>query len=89
MANNCQIPTPTKYVRQMLNFIKYKNNLYEKRILENSCGEGNILLEVVQRYIKDARKQGKNDSQIVEGIENNIVAYEIDADKIGICVKRL
>lgn len=89
MANNCQIPTPTKYVRQMLNFIKYKDNLYEKRILENSCGEGNILLEVVQRYIKDARKQGKNDSQIVEGLENNIVAYEIDADKIRICVKRL
>lgn len=89
MANNCQVSTPTKYVRQMLDFIKYKENIFEKRILENSCGEGNILLEVVKRYIKDAYKQGINNSQIIEGLQHNIVAYEIDAKKIEICVKRL
>lgn len=59
MGNNCQIPTPEKYVIQMLNLIKYKDNIFEKRVLENSCGEGNILVEIVKRYIKDARKQGK------------------------------
>ncbi|MDE7415816.1 MAG: N-6 DNA methylase [Lachnospiraceae bacterium] len=89
MANNCQVSTPTKYVRQMLDFIKYKENIFEKRILENSCGEGNILLEVVKRYIKDAYKQGINNRQIIEGLQHNIVAYEIDAKKIEICVKRL
>ena len=51
MASNCQVPTPKKYVIQMLNFIKYKENVFEKHVLENSCGEGNILLEIVKRYI--------------------------------------
>ena len=76
MGNNCQIPTPEKYVIQMLNLIKYKDNIFEKRVLENSCGEGNILVEIVKRYIKDARKQGKKNEQIIVGLENNIVAYE-------------
>lgn len=89
MASNCQVPTPKKYVIQMLNFIKYKENVFEKRVLENSCGEGNILLEIVKRYIQDARKQGKSDKEIVEGIENNIVAYEIDTDKVKVCIERL
>ena len=38
MGNNCQIPTPEKYVIQMLNLIKYKDNIFEKRVLEYSCG---------------------------------------------------
>ena len=46
MASNCQIPTPQAYVRQMLDYIDYSEDLYGKRVLENSCGEGNILLEV-------------------------------------------
>ena len=89
MASNCQVVTPRKYVIQMLDYIKYRENVFDKRVLENSCGEGNILLEIVKRYIKDAKKQGKNDSEIVEGIENNIIGYEIDEDKIEICINRL
>lgn len=41
MANNCQIPTPREYVLTMLDLLKPKDILYGKRILENSCGEGN------------------------------------------------
>lgn len=89
MGNNCQIPTPEQYVIQMLNLIKYKDNIFEKRVLENSCGEGNILVEIVKRYIKDARKQGKKNEQIIAGLENNIVAYETDQQKIEICIERL
>ena len=89
MAINCQVVTPRKYVIQMLDFIRYKENIFDKRVLENSCGEGNILLEVVKRYIKDAKKQGMNDIEIIKGIERNIVGYEIDEDKIEICINRL
>ncbi len=41
MADNCQVQTPKKYVIDMLDYIGYDNRLYGKRVLENSCGEGN------------------------------------------------
>lgn len=54
MASNCQVPTPHKYVQDMLSYVDYTENLYGKKILENSCGDGNILIEIVERYIKDS-----------------------------------
>ena len=48
MANNCQVQTPKEYVIDMLDYVGYENHLYGKRVLENSCGEGNILCEIVK-----------------------------------------
>lgn len=31
MANNCQIPTPEKYVMAMLDFVGYKDKVYQKK----------------------------------------------------------
>lgn len=89
MSNNCQVPTPKKYVKQMLNYIKYKDNLYGKRVLENSCGEGNILYEIVKRYITDSKKNNISNKKIIKGIENDIVAYEVDVNMINKCIQRL
>ena len=49
MANNCRIFTPTKYVNELLDVIGYNDQLYGKSILENSCGDGRILVEIVRR----------------------------------------
>lgn len=89
MANNCQVQTPKKYVIDMLDYIGYKNHLYGKRVLENSCGEGNMLCEITKRYIRDARKQKYSDEEIVYGLERDIYAYETDCDSIRKCKKRL
>lgn len=35
-----QVFTPQKYVISMLDEINYTNNLFNKKILENSCGNG-------------------------------------------------
>ncbi|MCH5249136.1 MAG: SAM-dependent methyltransferase [Lachnospiraceae bacterium] len=86
---NCQIPTPVKYVEQMLDYVGYKYNLRGHKVLENSCGEGNILIEIVKRYIIDARKNNNTPEEIVEGLEKDIIAYEIDRVKIDICLTRL
>ena len=45
MQINCQIPTPREYVKTMLDLAGYTEELYGKTILENSCGEGGILVE--------------------------------------------
>ncbi len=55
---NCKVPTPKEYVEIMLNQVGYIENLYGRKVIENSCGEGNILIEIVRRYIKDCKKQG-------------------------------
>lgn len=89
MPNNCQIQTPQKYITQMLNYVKYKDNVFGKRVLENSCGEGNVLVQIVKRYIDDAKKRNISDRQITEGLEQDIVAYEIDKEKIDQCKKKL
>lgn len=77
MASNCQIPTPQEYVIHMLDYIGYSKKLYGKRVLENSCGEGNILLEIVTRYIEDAKKEKYSLDDIKVGLNRDIVAYEV------------
>ena len=56
MNKKCQVFTPRDYVNELLDSVGYKENLYGKRIIENSCGDGNILVAVVQRYIDDCKK---------------------------------
>ena len=67
MASNCQIPTPQKYVQQMLDYVDYSKKLYGKKVLENSCGEGNILLEVVKRYIESAKSEKHSARRLPKG----------------------
>ncbi len=89
MANNCQVQTPEKYAIDMLDYIGYSEHLYGKRVLENSCGEGNILCEIVKRYIQDARNHNCLNEDIVKGLGKDICAYEIDHKCIRKCKKRL
>ena len=44
-----QVPTPDKYVQTLLDSAGYISNIAGKKVLENSCGEGNVLIEIVRR----------------------------------------
>lgn len=85
--NSCQVFTPKRIVGQLLDWCDYKENLYGKKIMENSCGEGHILEEVVKRYIKDglAKKLSKN--KIKEGLGNDIYGIEWDKEKYNKCLE--
>ncbi|MBQ8190091.1 MAG: SAM-dependent methyltransferase [Lachnospiraceae bacterium] len=89
MPNNCQIPTPIEYAKTMLDYAGYQSRLYGKSVLENSCGEGNILCEITRRYIEDAIASGYSKTAIVDGLERDIEAYEIDKKKVDICINNL
>ena len=73
---NCQIFTPLEIVKYMLNTIGYKGNVIGKTVLENSCGDGNFLIEIAQRYIEYCIKRGYNKKEIKEGLERDIYGYE-------------
>lgn len=89
MANNCQIPTPKEYVLTMLDLFDCNDITYGKRILENSCGEGNVLCAVVERFIRSSQAAGIEDKEIKKALENDVVGYETDKDKVTECVSKL
>jgi len=89
MDDRCQQFTSSDIANSMLDMVDYKRNLYGKRVLENSCGEGNILCLVVERYIKDAMESGISLKAIVRGLENDIYGAEIKKDTYDLCVKSL
>lgn len=89
MNKKCQIFTPIEIVSRILDISGFNSNLYGKKILENSCGDGNVLLEIVRRYIIDGESSGLPMEKIKNGLEKDITAYEIDENKRVICIKRL
>lgn len=85
----CQIFTPKENVVQLLNWVGYKKNLYGKKIIENSCGDGQILIEIVHRYIKDCIRNKLTLKQIKIGLENDIYGAEIDSVHYEKCIDNL
>lgn len=86
---NDQIFTPFKYVKDMLDRIGYVKNLVDKTVLENSCGQGNILVPIVYRYIKDAKMQGLSNEYIAESLSKNIIGFEVNREQRKKCIKYL
>lgn len=89
MDSRCQQYTSENISNDMLNMIGYNDNLYGKKVLENSCGQGNILKLVIERYILDAKKSGYSNAKIKQGLENNIYGAEIVQETYKICIENL
>lgn len=60
-----------------------------QKFLENSCGNGNILCNVVERYITEGISQDRAKNIIKKGLELDITGFEIDPVKIEECISRL
>lgn len=89
MNNKCQVFTPENYVKELLDSVGYIENLYGKTFLENSCGDGNILLAAVQRYIDDCRKNELPAKTIELGLQRDIYGVEIDPQQYIKCIEKL
>lgn len=89
MNKKCQVFTPENYVAELLDNIGYTQNVHGKKILENSCGDGNILVVIVQRYIEDCMRQGFSKIEIRNGLERDIYGVEIDPEQYNKCIFRL
>lgn len=89
MDIRCQQFTLLDIANEMLDFLGYYQNLYGKSLLENSCGEGNILCLAVERYIQDAMRDGYNSDEIVLGLERDIYGAEVVEETYKICIHNL
>lgn len=88
-AWTCQVFTARELVTKMLGKLEYKRKLYGKKILENSCGDGAFLKEIVRRYILDSRRENIADADICRGLERDIYGFERDEHYYHICLEAL
>jgi adenine-specific DNA-methyltransferase len=77
--------TPQWIVNLILDNIEYKNDIYDKKIIDPSCGEGNFLIIVVERFLNDSIKNNLNSDKIRKSLCNNIFGFDIDKDAITKC----
>jgi len=84
-----QVFTPLWIIKYILDNVQYKNDIYDKKILEPSCGTGNFLEEIIKRFIKDCQKNNISEENIIKLIKNNIIAFEIDENLRNIAIKRI
>lgn len=89
MDIRCQQFTSEEIANEMLDFLGYRQNLYGRTLLENSCGEGNILCLAVERYIRDAFAQGYQSDDIVLGLERDIYGAEVVEKTYQKCIHNL
>lgn len=85
----CQVFTPVEKVNKLLDSIDYNHDLYGKKFLENSCGNGAVLSMAVERYIQDCLKNNFDLNTIKDGLEKDIWAFEIDSKKYKECLKNI
>lgn len=90
MNKKCQVFTPSESVKVMLDSINYSGaSILRKYILENSCGEGNILKFIVKRYIEASINQGYTKQTIRNHLQKYIIGFEIDPDVRKKCIDNL
>ena len=89
IVNKCQIFTPVNYAKELLDSAGYCKNIVNKTILENSCGDGNILVEIVKRYIEESIECKYSNEKTKNGLENNIFGFEIDKNQFEKCICNL
>lgn len=87
--DKCQKFTPVDMVQKMLDLARYTTNLTGKRVLENSFGSGNMLLEIVRRYIKNCLNQSIPLKDISKNLAVDIYGIELDNQLYNDCLKQL
>ena len=85
----CQKFTPLETVTEMLDLAGYTCGLYGRSVLENSFGSGNILAEIVIRYINDGLSSGLSPQNIADGLANDVYGVELDRELYATCIARL
>ena len=78
--HNEQIFTPDWVVNMMLNKIGYipSADIHDKHIIDNSCGDGAFLCEIVDRFIKKGVVDGISSTDLKHLMETHIHGIEID-----------
>ena len=77
-----QVFTPKYLVQDILDVAGYseKTNILEKHVIDNSCGDGAFLEEIVRRYAACFLSQKKDKRMLARHLFQYIHGIELDAD---------
>lgn len=82
--HNEQVFTPLWMVELMLDKLQYSGNrVLQKHIIDNSCGDGAFLTEIVDRYCKSYIEQCKNNYHTILKFELETYIHGIELDTIS------
>lgn len=87
---NGRVYTPAYIVKNILDLCEYSGgNILEKHIIDNSCGDGAFLGEVVRRYCEAAFSAQRTSEQLKAELEQFIHGIEIDGGECEKCITRV
>lgn len=89
VSKNCQVFTSPEQAIELLDASGYTDKLFGKKVLENSCGDGAVLIEICKRYIEDCFAEGYSVQNIKDGLENDIIGFEVDKFVYLVCLSNL
>lgn len=84
-----QVFTPQCLVETMLDLCGYFGNICSKHVIDNSCGDGVFLCEVVRRYCKYYLNNNDNKIQLKLNLETYIHGIELDEQTYNQCIINL
>ena len=85
----CQKFTPLNKVDDMLDLAGYSRDLFGKKVLEYSFGSGNIIKQIVKRYVEDALTQNIDVNNLSSGLSADIYGIELDSQLYDQCISDL
>lgn len=90
VKNYGRVYTPKYLVSIMLDFGGYICSATNKKhVIDNSCGDGAFLKEIVKRYIESFRKESEDVSILKQELETYIHGIEIDNQEYKKCINSL
>ena len=81
--------TPVHIVRSILNMSGYRGpGILRRHAIDNSCGDGAFLAEMVRRYSAEAVKAGRTGAELARDLGTFIHGLEIDAAEAAKAAER-
>ena len=85
-----RVYTPDFIVRNVLDMSGYYGvNIVRKNVIDNSCGDGAFLCEIVDRYCIQAIRDGRNPDALKKELENYIHGIDVDEAECDKCIENL
>lgn len=85
-----RVYTPDYIVRNVLDMSGYYGvNIAKKNVIDNSCGDGAFLCEIVDRYCEQAAKDKKEPEILKNELETYIHGIDMDDTECNKCIAKL